>query len=158
MLIENSSFHENIAESRETFLERTEVFPDGFLVLMVNGRVIGYISSELWEYSEDIDVRQFQLEHSIMDTHRSNGSELYISSIGILEEYRGSGYGKILVSELEKKMIYNYGINSIILIVSENWTAARRIYEKNGFERIQTISGFFHDDNNSDAIVMRKII
>lgn len=156
MLIEHSSFHKNIAESRETFLERIEVFSDGFLVLMIGKKVIGYISSELWEYSEDIDAGKFQLEHSITDTHRNDGSELYISSIGILEECRRSGYGTMLFSELGKKMFANYRVNSVILIVSENWTAARRIYENNGFRQLQIMSGFFNDNNKSDAIVLRK--
>ena len=158
MLIEKDSFHENIVESLETFLERIRVFPDGFLVLEIKGRVIGYISSELWEYLEETDAWKFGLDHGIADTHRVGGQELYISSIGILGEHRGKGYGDLLFSELERRIRGKYGIKSIILIVSGNWTAARKIYERNGFRDIGEIPGFFGDEENSAAIVMRKVI
>ncbi|TQD28310.1 N-acetyltransferase [Methanolobus vulcani] len=156
--VEHDSFHPNIAENADTLLERIEVFPNGFLVMEINGEIAGYISSELWDYSENIDTEKFELGHSITETHRYDGKELYISSIAVLKMYRGKGYGDALLSELISNICNKYGISSIILMVSVNWIAAKRIYEKNGFHEIQVINGFFDDDERSDSIVMRKQI
>ncbi|WP_292467944.1 N-acetyltransferase [Methanolobus sp.] len=156
LLVENDSFHENIAESRDVFFDRMKVFPEGFLVMEIDGEIGGYISSEMWGHSENIDTERFRLNHTIADVHRSDGSELYISSIGILTKYRAKGYGKMLFSKLIERISSSYKIASIILIVSVNWDAAKKIYESSGFLEIQRIIGFFEDDDNSDAIVMRK--
>lgn len=158
MLIEYESFHRNITESRDAFLDRINVFSDGFLILEIDGDVAGYISSEMWDFSEIIDMERFNLNHSIRDVHKPSGSQLYISSIGILKNHHGKGYGNMLYSELEKRITGKYSIISMILIVSENWNAARKLYENNGFKEISRISSFFDDENNSDAIVMRKHI
>ncbi|WMW26271.1 N-acetyltransferase [Methanolobus sediminis] len=156
MCVEHRSFHTNIAENSDTFLERIESFSDGFLVMVIDGEIAGYISSELWDYSENIETEKFVLGHNITETHRNDGKELYISSIAVLKKYRGKGYGNALFSELVSRIYRNYEISSIILMVSVNWIAARKIYEKNGFKEIQVIKYFFDDDEKSDAIIMRK--
>jgi ribosomal-protein-alanine N-acetyltransferase len=156
--VEHDSFHTNIAENADTFLERIKVFPKGFLVMVIDGEITGYISSELWDYSEKINTKKFELGHNITETHKNDGKELYISSIGVLKKYRGKGYGTALFSELASRICSEYEISSIVLIVSENWHAAKRIYEKSGFHEIQIIKCFFDDDEKSDAIVMRKQI
>ncbi|MDY0385904.1 MAG: N-acetyltransferase [Methanolobus sp.] len=156
ILIEQESFHENIVESRDVFLDRLRIFPQGFLVLKIKEKIAAYISSEIWEYSENIDISKLDLNHSINDVHRSNGSQLYVSSLGVLKEYHGKGYGTTLLLEFTKQITRRYKISHILLIVSVNWRAARKIYGKNGFREIQRIPGFFVEDDNSDAIVMRK--
>lgn len=158
MCVEHDSFHVNVAENSGIFLERIKVFSDGFLVMETEGGIAGYISSELWEYSENIGTGKFIPGHSIANTHRNDGTELYISSIGVLGKHRGKGYGDALLSELEKCIRHRYPVQSVILIVSEHWHAAKRIYEKNGFIQVHVIPGFFDDGNDSDAIVMRKKI
>ncbi|MDI3485502.1 MAG: [ribosomal protein S18]-alanine N-acetyltransferase [Methanolobus sp.] len=158
MCVEHDSFHPNITENSDNFLERIEVFQKGFLVMLIDGEIAGYISSELWNYSKNIGTEKFVLGHSITETHKNDGKELYISSIGVLEKYRGRGYGNTLFSELVSRICSEYEISSIVLIVSENWHAAKRIYEKSEFHEIQIIKCFFDDDEKSDAIVMRKQI
>lgn len=156
MLIEQGSFHANIVESRDVFIDRIRIFPDGFLILEIGNVIAGYICSELWEHSEDIPAGNFRLNHTITDVHSNEGTQLYISSLGILQEHRQKGYGKKLFLELEKKLIAEYNISSTLLVVSVKWDAARNIYEKHGFQEIQRIKGFFYEDDRSDAIVMRK--
>lgn len=160
MEIETSSFDVEICEPQSLFLERINVFPNGFYVIEYNDKVIGYISTELWNYEEDIDTNLFTLGHSIREVHNTDGDELYISSMGILPAYRGMGLGKILFNDaisniLEKKK----GIKSQILIVSENWIQARKIYKKNDFIEVKYIKDFLVYQNNlkEDFIVMRKL-
>lgn len=158
MDIEHESFHETVYEDMPVFLDRILTFPDGFLVLEVNGNVCGYISSEIWNYSEETHKDMFDLNHSISKVHTSTGSELYISSIGILKKYRRKGYGKLLFSELARRINEKYNILSMILIVSVQWTAAKKIYLENGFEEKHILHRFFEDEIKSDAIVMRKYL
>jgi len=63
-----------------------------------------------------------------------------------------------LFSELSRRIIEKYNISSMILIVSVEWTAAKKIYMNNGFEEKYLIYGFFDDETNSNAIVMRKYL
>lgn len=156
MRIEDESFEEHIRESRSVFLDRISAFREGFLVLEISGDICGYISSELWDYSEDIQESKFDLNHRISNVHSITGSELYISSIGILREYRGKGYGKLLFSELSSRIAKKFAISSMILLASANWDAARNIYEKSGFKEIFRIPGFFAD--GEEVIVMRKYL
>ncbi len=158
MDIEHESFCENVYEDLKVFKDRITTFPDGFLILEVEGSICGYISSEIWSYAENIHEDMFNLNHSINNVHDATGSELYISSIGILKKYRGKGYGKLLFSELSRKITESYNISSLILIVSVQWIAAKRIYENNGFREIKRLHGFFNDLTHSDAIVMRKYL
>ena len=45
MNIEKEAFAEEIQESKDVFLERIEIFPDGFFILEENNKKIGYFSS-----------------------------------------------------------------------------------------------------------------
>jgi len=158
MDIEYDSFSENVSESREVILSRISVFPDGFLILEVDGIVSGYVSSEIWEYHEKINEDMFDLDHDIEKVHNIRGTELYISSIGVLKKYRGKGYGKLLFSKLIENIMKKYEISSMILTVSANWDAAVNLYKKSGFKEIAIIKEFFEDESNSDGILMRKYL
>lgn len=46
-LIEKESFADGVAESKELFRQRMEVFQKGFLVAEHQDQVVGYICSEL---------------------------------------------------------------------------------------------------------------
>ena len=149
MDIEKVSFSESICEDKETFIQRIQTFNKGFLVMEYDNKVIGYICSELWEYSKD--------------SHKDNGNEVYISSFGILPEVRGYGLGKIMfdyfikyISELVKDP------KSIILIVSEGWTNARKIYINYGFKEICILNEFIDYKDvppfKEDGILMRKLL
>ncbi|MCQ6962723.1 GNAT family N-acetyltransferase [Methanolobus chelungpuianus] len=156
MLIEDESFHENIRESKAAFLERIAHFPEGFLLLEINSKVCGYISSEIWDHPENITEDSFALSHRISEVHTTAGKELYVSSVGILKKHRGKGYGDLLFTELSGRVSKRYPISSIILLVSESWPAARKIYERNGFVELRRIPGFFSEEKRYNGIVMRK--
>jgi hypothetical protein len=51
-------------------------------------------------------------------------------------------------------------IESIILVVSEKWAKARRIYTSNGFKEVDLLQGFFYYNLEKpyyeDGIIMRK--
>jgi len=159
MDIEVLCFESEICEKEDVFLERIEVFNDGFYVIEQKDIVVGYISTELWEYKEKIDSKWFELGHSISEIHNPNGAELYISSMGVLPSYRRKGLGKILFKKSIDLIIKKYNnIESQILIVSEKWDGARKIYKQNNFFELMEIEGFFEYNNNykENGIVMRN--
>ena len=64
MNIEKEAFAEEIQESKDVFLERIEIFPDGFFILEENNKKIGYFSSELWNSVPQKGDSCFSLNHS----------------------------------------------------------------------------------------------
>lgn len=157
MDIEGQAFPPGIAESRETFIQRLSIFPQGFYVLVdETGVCIGYIASEIWQHYTKAD---FQLGHSIGAVHTPQGSQLYISSMGILPSHRGKGLGRLLVKGLlaeTSKLFPN--LTGSILLVSAAWQQAREIYRQEGYQEHDLIPGFFQPEGREpiDGVVMVK--
>jgi [ribosomal protein S18]-alanine N-acetyltransferase len=159
MQIEDDSFDPAIRESRETFQERLEVFPEGF-VLLENGnrRAVGYLSSELWNLAGNPIPSDFALGHSARERHAQKGKTLYISSYGILAPLRGRGLGKLFFRNFLEYARDLFPCEKILLLVSETWTGARTIYTACGFDYILTVPGFFRfsDGDAADGLVMQR--
>jgi ribosomal-protein-alanine N-acetyltransferase len=160
MRIEHASFSPLICESEAVYAERIRVFPEGFRVITHDQNVIGFLSTELWLYQEVRTEEDFKLGHAIAEAHSPRGTELYISSMGLDPRYRGLGLGQRLFHETVQSMRKQFPqIQSAVLIVSEAWSSARRIYQQEGFVEIQRIKGFFACPTppyGEDGIVMRK--
>ncbi|WP_175626316.1 MULTISPECIES: GNAT family N-acetyltransferase [Oxalobacteraceae] len=159
MELEDGGFHQRIQEDQSVMLKRMQHFPAGFLVL-VNDRDLatGYLCSELWDSDGSLQESAFALGHDIKDTHRSNGSQLYISSMTVAREYRGSGLGKKFFQQsvhmLRTELTH---LRGSILLLSAEWTGAHKIYQDSGYTEIARIKDFFaaiatHD---ADAIIMQ---
>ncbi|MDR2944781.1 MAG: GNAT family N-acetyltransferase [Methanosarcinales archaeon] len=170
MKIERLSFHSEVVESKKVFEDRIAVFPDGFLIAEIEtkgGKIIaGYVSSELWPYSEAIPYSNFSLNHSIYETHSNDGDELYISSFAVDPSVRGGKIGKHLFTALIDCVSKKYKLKSAILMVSSDWQNAYKMYQKEGFAAVSKISGFFpasensgsEDDLSSAGIIMKKCL
>lgn len=163
MEIEQSSFSKIVCEDKNVFLQRIETFEKGFIVMEYNNKIISYTCSEIWDYNEKIDEDKFTFGHLIKDIHKANGNEVYISSMGILPKFRGYGLGKLMF-EFYIKYILDFveSPKSILLVVSENWTNARKIYINNGFKEICIFNDFIDYGNvppfKENVIVMRKLL
>lgn len=156
--IEDDSFDPAVRESPETFRERMEVFPEGFVVLEHPAGVGGYLCSELWDLPGLPAPSDFALGHSARDRHSPRGRTLYISSYGIRESLRGRGLGKRLFRGFLDLAGRTFPFDDILLLVSGTWTGARAIYEAEGFSRILTIPDFFRfsDGSGSEGEVLRR--
>jgi ribosomal-protein-alanine N-acetyltransferase len=136
----------NCVESRETFRDRLEVFPDGVIVKPQ----IGYITSEIWRQGEE----KFALDHRIRDMHDSRGTTFYISSMVVHPSHRGKRLGEQFVTTLMRQVKDKYPhITEAILIVNTLWVHAHSIYVRLGFVEVNRLIGFFSD---GDAIVMTR--
>jgi ribosomal-protein-alanine N-acetyltransferase len=156
MEIEYACFERGVMESREVFKNRIRLFPEGFLVVddQISSRGIAYLSSELWEKRYD-GKYYFTLDQPIEKKHNANGAVYYISSMGVLPDYRGKGIGSRLF-ERSLKVAGSLGCMEAILIVGETWNHAQAIYTKQGFSVLYKLKEFFHPEKDEpyDAIVM----
>lgn len=159
MALEAHGFHAEIRESRGVMLKRLQHFSDGFLILEnAVGEPIGYLCSEIWAADDSTDHAHFALGHDIAHTHRPNGTRLYISSMTIHPEQRGSGLGakffRQSIDLMHKRLPH---LHDSILLLNAEWSGAQRIYRSCGYEEVARMHGFFASaaQQNADAIVMK---
>ena len=100
-----------------------------FLVAVLNGNIVGYVSS-IFE----------------------NFSSATIVSIAVHPKYRRKHVGDVLLKILLEKL-KNKGFVEVKLEVRESNIAARRLYEKFGFKYSGRIPGYY--DDGEDAIIMK---
>jgi ribosomal-protein-alanine N-acetyltransferase len=159
MYLESNCFNIHTREDKNVYEDRIKYFSHGFIILEINNKFGGAVSSEVWNYKEKISLEDFNLGHSINKQLDLNGNELYISSIGILPQYRNKGYGKKLFFELVNHVKTLFPkVTKGILLLNETWVFARKIYQEYGFEYVCDFNDFFTADDGSKqkAIVMRK--
>lgn len=162
MDIEHTAFPYGVHEPLEVYAERLQVFPQGFQVLMQDQTVAGFICTERWTYKQIPCATDFTVGHSISQQHQPHGPELYISSMGIHPRYHGQGLGKKLFAGfLHYAQSAFPELKSILLLVSEKWVPARKIYLQNGFVETQSFPKFFSNETSGKmetGIVMRKTL
>ena len=157
MELERLGFHPSINETKSTMIERLNTFADGFLIMTDQSIPIGYISSELWPaHTQSLSsfINSFKLDHSIQNVHDNKNTKLYISSMTIHPDHRSKSLGRKLFNACIERIVQSYHIESIILLVNENWTTARLIYQKENFQEIGIIPSFFIPGES--GIIMRK--
>ena len=102
-------------------------------------------------------AQQFALGHQMRRTHRRDGSVLYVSSFALATPYRGQGLGEpFFRTALAALCGAHSQIRRVVLIASEEWRGARRIYESAGFVPRLALADFFPSlhKKRADAIVM----
>ncbi|MGL4986104.1 MAG: GNAT family N-acetyltransferase [Treponemataceae bacterium] len=159
--IEQHSFSEGIKETKATFKERIENFANGFILLIIKHKKVGYFATELWQKSlfhNDFTINDFTLGHSAKKTHINEGNTLYLSSMAILPQFRGSGLGKpFFTASMDYISKENPSIKQQVLLVNEEWLPARKIYEHAGFSKLCSFVNFFETAHKkSEGIVMIK--
>lgn len=157
LAVEREAFIPEINESRSVFLERMNVFPEGFFVLLDEGGVCGYFCCEIWK-----DVPRgkpsFVLGHSAAASHSYEGGVLYVSSVALLKKCRGRGLGKRMFAECILRILQKFpGVRECVLLVCEKWGAARRIYEDMSFCEYGRLEEFFPSgDGGFDCGILMK--
>lgn len=80
-------------------------------------------------------------------------TEAHISTIATHPEYRGRGYGEILLAGMVKRSL-NLGATYVVLEVRVTNTVAQNLYHKYSFETVGTKTNYYRN-NNEDAYDMR---
>ena len=160
MRLERAGFAPAIQETERTFAQRLAAAPAGCWVLAdAAGRLSGYLCAEFWPLEPSFDAGRFARDHAAADTHRSDGEEVYVSSMVVDPATRGTGWGRRLFRDALAAMFARHPrLRSTILIVHPEWEAARRIYRAEGFLEIGEIGGYFASEAGArlPAIVMRR--
>lgn len=155
MKIENEGFIEGIREEKDVFLERIRTFPEGFLIFKDReGEDVAYMASELWE---NFDDSSFRVGHRIQSVSEKAGI-LYLSSFALIKKYRGQGVGRALFGASLNHFVNAFNPECVFLLVNEEWTTARKIYEDFGFVPYKEISDAFEDEHGKmrTGIVMKN--
>ena len=116
----------------KTYVERFCKLKQGVIIRTNNKKPIGYI---LYGMAQCRSKRSFT-----------------IISIGILNEYRGKGYGKLLM----KSVIELYPLREIALHVRVTNNVAKKMYESIGFEIKDIEEGYYYQLNDDAYHMIRK--
>lgn len=116
------------AEKPETFQRRLTAFPDGFIILIAENEIAGYGCSEKW-----LTERERRLDEDPMATHQPNGRILCITSMAVKKQYRGRGYGLVVLDKMIE-IAHREGCRKIVLETSDG----QGLCLKRGFQTVQT--------------------
>lgn len=162
MALEISGFVPGIVEESRVFADRIATFPEGFLLAEESRKSpCGYFCTEIWAAWDLNDPARFDLGHDIADWLNRQGEILYLASMTIAPNQRGSGLGRALFRAGLEYMTKTFPqLREAILIVNEHWREARKIYTSEGFDEIARLPDFFqpHAGPTGDAIVMKHLL
>lgn len=119
---------QDIYEPEEVKLERLTTYPSGCYLARDGEKPVGVLTTELWS-----DFHEPRIGSRAADFHDPQGKILYVTSFGLLNDYRGKGLGMRMV-DLMKDHLEKHGLKHIYLRTSK----ARAFYEKAGFECLKT--------------------
>lgn len=115
------------AENPETFQLRLKAFPDGFIILVAGNEIAAYGCSEKW-----MTEREPGLDENPIATHQFEGRIFCITAMAVKTEYRGRGYGLLILDKLIE-IAHQEGCKKIIL----ETTHAQGLYIKRGFKTVR---------------------
>jgi GNAT superfamily N-acetyltransferase len=162
---ENETWIAEWRASKDAFLKRVELFPEGFNVLFnsENNEVAGFSTGMLINYDSEKMKDWYDITgNGTLDTHESEAPYFYVVSMAVSPKYAGKGYGSRLIKhqvdlgkKLGKKVIIgsrvpSYHNNPDLTpeqAVEQDWEV--RFYNKHGGFEIKKIIANFGDDPES---------
>ncbi|MBR1554838.1 MAG: GNAT family N-acetyltransferase [Oscillospiraceae bacterium] len=122
--IETICFPASEAADAEKIKSRIEAFPEGFSVLTGDEKIIGFINGIR---SESAVLTDEMFENA--NLHDRNGSYLMILSLAVSPEFRGKGYGKLLLRHITE-CAWEEHLKGVTLTCKPELVG---FYEKSGF-------------------------
>lgn len=143
--IEQVSYEGNEAATKEKIRKRIRNYPEGFIVLDLNGMVVGFVNCGA---TDDVDLANEEFKD--LTGHDSNGKHMVIFSVVVHPDFQGKGFaGKLLADFINR--IKRMQKRSIHLICRDNLI---EFYKKYGFEYIRK-SDSTHGGFNWHEMVLR---
>jgi ribosomal protein S18 acetylase RimI-like enzyme len=122
--IETVSYEGDEAASKQKILKRIITYPEGYVVLEVNGEIAGFINSGATHKVELSDE-----EFKELVGHDPNGEHIVIMSVVVHPDHQGKGFANQLMEYFISKMI-KLNKSAIHLICQTNLIG---LYTKQGF-------------------------
>ena len=126
-LIEETCFPPSEAAERETIRLRIATFPQGFLVVELNGQLIGMLNSGCTN-KEDISDEEFKK----LIGHDKDGRNLVIFALAVLPEFQKQGIARRLILRFFEEA-RNLKKKKIMLICKSDLIT---YYERLGFKHV----------------------
>ncbi|MEM3556486.1 MAG: ribosomal protein S18-alanine N-acetyltransferase [Conexivisphaerales archaeon] len=126
--------------TQEFYREIYDNFPDGFLVVKLNDKIVGYEMN--------------RLERGLSNFGFNFVKKGHVVSIAVMEDHRNKGLGTALLKESMNKM-KEKGCSEIYLEVRVSNEPALKLYKKLGFSIIRTIAYYYSDGENAYAMAKR---
>lgn len=126
--IETSAYEGDEAATREKIALRIAEYPEGFLVMQLEDRVIGFINSGCAH-----EVRMSDEEFKQLVGHDPAAPNVIIMSVVVTPGEQGKGYSSALMREFIGRM-RSLGKNSIYLMCKDRHVA---LYGKFGYRYLQ---------------------
>lgn len=117
MRVEEEAWPAEIRAPREKFENRLKLFPQGFYVALMDGRVMGVTTSEIIPYdsAHPVDKWEGVTDNGwITKTHNPQGNALYVVSVGVSPLAGGKGVGSQLV-QAQKKLVEQLNLDCLVL-------------------------------------------
>ncbi len=183
MEVERSAWPLELQASKSKFESRFNIFPQGFFVVRVDGKIKGVTTSQRTVYDESSTRTWDEITDNgmIEKTHNPQKDALYVVSVGVGVDAQGRGVGGKLVQsqlELAKKLGLKYlflgaripgydayckahgniSIEDYLKLKGENGKTLDpeiRFYEKQGLKSAKVIPNFEPDPQSRDfGVVM----
>lgn len=97
--IEAACFPSKEAASMKSLEERIKVFPDGFLLMTLNDKVIGFINGAATNRRTIIDP----MFENMKDHHKDHGDTIAIYGVDVHPDYQGEGYSRPMMEQFINK-------------------------------------------------------
>lgn len=123
--IESSAYEGDEAATQTKITKRIEIYPEGFLIAEIDGRVVGFINCGCAH-----DVRMSDEDFKELIGHDSDAPNVVIMSVVVDPAEQGNGHSRALMDEFVGKM-RRMGKQMIYLMCKEHHVP---FYEKLGYE------------------------
>lgn len=114
---EAEAWPEEIRAPREKFVSRLEIFPEGFFLAYVNGKLAGVSTSERIQFDPNFPPKSWEEitdNGFIKNSHDPRGNALYVVSVGVADWAQGRGLGGVLV-KAQKELVQQLGLDHLVL-------------------------------------------
>lgn len=123
------------AATREVLEIRRNMFADGFLVACVDGKVVGYLESCIWNsknFTTFNEIRDFPSLHNI------TADNLYIIFLAVAEESRRMGIATALLKKIIN-VAQSLAKEEVQLVSTHDY---QPLYQKVGFQNTRFLPNF----------------
>lgn len=113
-VIESECYPAVEAASRENIRKRITIYPEGFLVLELDGAVVGLVNSGATN-KDDISDEEFKA----LIGHEPRGKNMVIFSLAVQPKHQGNGFSRILMDSFIQRAAH-LGKARVLLLCKRN--------------------------------------
>jgi GNAT superfamily N-acetyltransferase len=124
------TIHVSHPEDPEVLVERRRLYPQGCLVLVEDGRTIGYALTHPWRFAEPPPLNR------LLGGIPSSATTYYIHDVALLPEARGNGHAAHITGWLAAHA-HEAGFRNLSLVAVNR---SQAFWEKGGF-RVNAVPG-----------------